>query len=156
MDNKFARIFVIGSCGLHLHGVVAIAKLCKAEAADRLKAIDLIEKVVVASIVKSQTRTTEEVQLDSVLDALSGVNKADELMRAVNVVRIRIELSDRHQAFGEDLADLPHRVVPLVFQISVVIHGREDRITQGAEPVVAFLGGDIEKLEAEGVCVHNS
>ena len=78
--DEVARIFIVGDCGLHLHGVVAIAELRETEAANCLQAVNLIKEVVVAAVMEGEARASEEIQLHGVLDGLSGVNKADKLM----------------------------------------------------------------------------
>ena len=80
MHDELACIFIVGGCGLHLHGVVAIPELCEAEAANCLQAVDLVKEVVMTTVMESKARASEEIELHGVLDGASGVNKADELM----------------------------------------------------------------------------
>lgn len=80
VHDELARIFIVGDCGLHLHGVVAIAELCETETTNCLQAVNLVKEVVMAAIMEGEARASEEIQLHGVLDGLSWVNKADELM----------------------------------------------------------------------------
>ena len=80
MYDKLSRIFIVGDCGLHLHGVVAISELCETEAANCLQAVDLVKEVIMAAIMEGKARASKEIQLHGVLDGHGGVNKADKLM----------------------------------------------------------------------------
>ena len=61
MYNKFARIFIVCDCGLHLHGVVTISELCETEAANCLQIVYLVKEVIMAAIMKSKASTTEKI-----------------------------------------------------------------------------------------------
>ena len=72
--------------------IVTIAEFSEAEAANSLKAVNLIEKVVVLAIVESKARASEQVHLDGVLDGLCRVDETDKLVRAEHIVRVGVEL----------------------------------------------------------------
>ena len=94
MNDELTGILIIGDGGLHLHGVVTIAELGETETSDSLKSIDLIEQIVVTTVVKSEASATEKIHLNGVLNGLCGINKTHELVRAEDVVRVSIELLD--------------------------------------------------------------
>ncbi len=75
-----------------MNGVVTVAQFSETEAAHSLQTVNLVEEVIMLSIVKCESSATKEVHLNSVLDSLSGVNEAHKLVRAENIVRVSIEL----------------------------------------------------------------
>ena len=80
MHNELARIFIVSDCGLHLHSVVTIPELCETEAANCLQAVNLVKEVVMSAIMEGKTCPSKEIQLYSVLDSGSAINKAHILM----------------------------------------------------------------------------
>ncbi len=146
VDNEFTRSLVICDGGLHLNGVVAVAQFSETEAAYSLQTVNLVEEIIMLPIVECETGASKKVHLDSVLDSLCWVNKAHKLVRAENIVRVSIELFHRHQTLRENFANLGHRVVACICHVSVVVDRDENWVAEGAEPVVAFLGRDVEQL----------
>ena len=74
MYDELSSILVVGDGCLHLHGVVSVAELGEAEAANSLEAINLIKEIIVTTVVKSKACASEKVHLDSVFNGLRGIN----------------------------------------------------------------------------------
>ena len=84
---------IVCGCSFHLHRIIAVTQLCQPETPNDLQIIDLIEKIIVAAIVQSETGSTEKVHLNGVLDGGRGVNKTDEFVRGKDVVGVGGELA---------------------------------------------------------------
>ena len=94
VNDKLACSLVIGDRRLHLHRIVAVAELSEAEAADCIQSVDLVEEVVVSTIVQSKARAAKQVHLHSMLDRHGRVDEAHEFVRAEYIVRVGVELLD--------------------------------------------------------------
>ena len=94
VNYELARFFVISDSRLHLHRIVAVAKLREAEAANCFQVIDLIKEVVMSAVMEGEASASEEIHLDCVFDRHRWVDQTNELMRTEHIVRVCFEFFD--------------------------------------------------------------
>ena len=92
------------------------------------------------AVVEGQSGTAKQVQLYSVLNCHRAVNQTGKLVRAEDIVRVRLKLLNRDKTFFKNSSQLLNRVLSLIVKSWIVVDWGKDGIAQGAGPVVALFG----------------
>ena len=81
VDDELLGVGVVRGSGLHLHGVVAIAKLCQSKTTNIIEIVDTVQKNFVVSLcAQFEDSSSKQVELDSHLGRHGGVNNGRQFM----------------------------------------------------------------------------
>ena len=113
--------FVISSSGLHLHSIVAIAKLGEPEAADIVQVVDPLQELFVVPLcAQLQDGAAEQVELNRHLGRHGRVDDSSELVSCKDSQWVVPEVLHRDKVVVTDPLKPPEGQVSLLLQGDVV------------------------------------
>jgi hypothetical protein len=92
--NKLFSLLIVGSGGLHLYRVVAVAQLSEAEAAHVREVVHLVHEGAVAVGVQGDQGAPEQVELNSELCGEGAIHIGEHLVGCQEVLGVVLEIID--------------------------------------------------------------